>query len=172
MPNLKKYSKFGDHFINVTNEPELVPTSLHGTSFHHVYANVDPQRLITCIGEGSVSDEYKVSQEWEFVTLNEEGDPNQMFRLYDWKETNLYASDNPSPERFWQSPWVELHIGHKVEHTDMAIKLKQALELVAGADIPNNVWTGERISKLNVDELYEISLGNGKLKPFGPQWQR
>ena len=164
------YPKFADHFINVTNGLEFMP-ELHGTSFHNVYAQIEPERLITVIGNGMDGDEYKVSQEWEFVTLNDKGEPHQLFTLYDWKETNLYSPDSPSPEIFWKRSHVELHIGHKGENLEMARKLKDALELVAGADIPPNVWTGERMSKLNIDELTSIRSDAG-IEPYSQKWER
>ncbi len=52
--------------------------------------------LVTIFGEpNSVGDEYKVSTEWVFISIDDYG-----VALYDWKETSLYDPDYPSVEAF------------------------------------------------------------------------
>jgi hypothetical protein len=65
-------------------------------------------QMIEKFGEGLKGD-YKVSMEWSFTD-----DEDNVFTVYDWKSTKLYASelDLPEPEELWNSNEVyEFHVG-------------------------------------------------------------
>ncbi len=63
-------------------------------------------RLVELFGPpNSEGDGYKVSTEW---CLKHNG---RRFRLYDYKDTNLYDSDNPSVEEFRNLKSFEWHVG-------------------------------------------------------------
>ena len=157
-------SIFGDFFIT----DDFSKTN--GTSFHRVYAHINPLRLREVIGEGLPSDEFKISREYTFGFKTDDG--KVYLSLYDWKETNLYSSDLPSPEEVWSRSYLELHIGHTVKNTDYALKLKDALELVAGAECPEGYISSEKIGLL-INGGMDLSdvLGNReigfKYKTFG-----
>tara|TARA_B100000131_G_scaffold225910_1_gene217490 strand:- start:591 stop:1103 length:513 start_codon:yes stop_codon:yes gene_type:complete len=145
-------------------------SKVNGTSFHRVYAHIDPQRLIEVLGEGLEGDEYKISREYIFGIETDDG--KVYLSLYDWKETELYEYDLPTPEEVWNRSYLELHIGHTKENTEYALKLKDALELVAGAECPGGYISSERIGLLmdSGKDLSEV-LGNReigfKYKTFG-----
>jgi hypothetical protein len=65
------------------------------------------RQLVNLFGEpNSTGDEYKVSTEW--ILENKRG---ETVTLYDYKETNLYSSENPSIEEFRNLPNYIWHIG-------------------------------------------------------------
>lgn len=80
------------------------------SDFTHLFGEVElrPAAVVRCFGNGTDSDEFKVSRQWKF----KKGD--LVFTLYDWKSTNLYDSEMWSPEELWASnePFP-LHIGSK-----------------------------------------------------------
>lgn len=80
--------------------------NIAGTSFHDVTLSIDPS-LLSRVYPGYVNDGDKTTREWYFWF---DGD---LFTLYDWKETNEYASGLPSYHEFWSNKIVRLHIGSK-----------------------------------------------------------
>lgn len=100
-----------------------------GTSFHGVTVTVDPVKLIEFIGDSSVSDDYKISKRWSFVSKK----TGAVFTLYDWKETSLYDMSGPSPTFLWYGgrKQINLHIGHKAAHTAEAKELADILQQIA-----------------------------------------
>lgn len=86
-------------------DPDANPS---GTSFHNVVLNASYAQIAEAFGEAMMSDEYKVSSEWTFTGPNDE-----VFTIYDWKETNLYDSGLPSVEEFRARSSAEFHVGHK-----------------------------------------------------------
>lgn len=95
--------------------------SVGGTSFHSVYINVKPSDLFLFFGDSDITDDYKVSKEWTFQFKG------MVFTIYDWKSTNLYDRDLPSPEDFWAQDEVRLHVGGWSFGDD--IEFKEALEM-------------------------------------------
>lgn len=63
-------------------------------------------KLVEIFGEPQESDGYKVSSEWVV-----EDDNGNVLTIYDYKETSLYDSNNPSVEEFRELPECEWHIG-------------------------------------------------------------
>ncbi len=98
-----------------------------GTSFHMVEVTVNPKLLIEGLGASGTSyDDYKSSKEWTFTRGQD------VFTLYDWKETSNYDEGLPSPARFWAQNKVTLHIGHMRETIADAKLLKTLLESLYG----------------------------------------
>lgn len=98
--------------------------SVGGTSFHGVVIKVDPKKLIKALGS-PIKGDYKISGQWVFKY---EG---AVFCIYDWKETSLYDDSLPTPEDFWCSDSVTLHIGHMRETKELALELAKYLEGVS-----------------------------------------
>lgn len=71
------------------------------------YVTASYADLVILLGDpNSEGDEYKVSTEW-----NLELEDGTQFRLYDYKETSLYASDLPSVEKFRAQKSYSWHLG-------------------------------------------------------------
>jgi hypothetical protein len=90
---------------------------------------VAPMDLILAFGQPGSSDEYKVSGEYTFH--DEESDV--VFTMYDWKSTNLYDSDYPSPEELWATTEpIMINIGgnHKGNVEDFKAKVLQHIKWV------------------------------------------
>ena len=69
--------------------------------------SIPPDVVLHLFGQPDESDGYKSSMEWLFE--DEEGN---VVSLYDWKSTNLYSSELPSPDVLLASPVsYEFHIG-------------------------------------------------------------
>jgi hypothetical protein len=66
-----------------------------------------PQRVVDTFGRPGQADGYKVSGHYTFTDRD-----GNVFTLYDWKATSLYASGQPTPREFWGN-WNPdlLHIG-------------------------------------------------------------
>lgn len=87
--------------------------------------------LVKVLGEpNGDSDGYKVSTEWLF-----ENNKGQIVTLYDYEETDLYSSENPSVEKFRARKSYDWHIG---AHTE-----EQAKEF--------RLWLKERLA--HIDDL-------------------
>lgn len=78
----------------------------NGTSLEG-YVSVVPAKVVEVFAGGREADSYKVSRSWAF-----ESSVGDVFTLYEYKQTSLYDTRNPSPDRFWgQRRAVLLHIG-------------------------------------------------------------
>jgi hypothetical protein len=78
-----------------------------GTSFHNTTISTSYKNLVKLFGKpNSPGDEYKVSSEWIL-----EDDNGYLVTIYDWKETNLYDSSNPSVKKFRELDSYSWHIG-------------------------------------------------------------
>ena len=65
-------------------------------------------QMIQKFGEGYKGG-YKTSMEWSFIDDND-----NTFTVYDWKSTNLYADEHPSPEVLWDSNELyNFHVGSR-----------------------------------------------------------
>jgi hypothetical protein len=63
-------------------------------------------QMIEKFGEGYKGG-YKTSMEWSFIDDNDE-----VFTVYDWKSTSLYADNYPAPEVLWGSDELYgFHVG-------------------------------------------------------------
>lgn len=82
-----------------------------GTSLQ-TYFTASYARLVELFGPPAESDGYKVSGEWVFTS-----DPitgrRETFTIYDYRETELYASSLPTIEEFRAQPSYDWHIGGK-----------------------------------------------------------
>lgn len=69
---------------------------------------IAPVDLILAFGQPGESDGFKVSGEYTFH--DEKSDV--VFTMYDWKSTNLYDSEYPSPEELWSmTKPIHINIG-------------------------------------------------------------
>src|SRR5438445_4732502 len=80
------------------------------TAFHDFTVQATYFDLVRAFGEPALGDGEKISSEWAFVA-----DDGNVFTLYDWKSTNLYApQDNARPSvRTFQKRMHDWHIGSK-----------------------------------------------------------
>jgi hypothetical protein len=79
--------------------------------------------LAELFGEAEETDENKISGHWRFV--DEDGN---VFTLYDWKKTNLYAISGPSVEEFRKSNLAStFNIGGK-QNTELNCNFMRWLE--------------------------------------------
>jgi hypothetical protein len=89
-------------------------------------------KLLAAFGEPNAQgDKYKVSTEWNFVFREE------VFTVYDWKETSLYDDDRaPSVAEFRALPSYAWHIGgHGKEHLPAFLDaLKARIDAAGRAD--------------------------------------
>ena len=82
---------------------------------------IAPKILVEFFGNPLEADGYKVSGEYCFKDEN-----NNIFTIYDWKETNLYDEDNPSKECFWSFDGkVEFGIGGNEKSKDTVKEFKE-----------------------------------------------
>ena len=73
-----------------------------------------PRRLVEKFGYPSESDSYKSSGEYTF-----RGEDRDVWTLYDWKSTTLYAPDGIHPDELWASDEVfEFHVGGNAPASD------------------------------------------------------
>ncbi len=93
------------------------------TSYKGSFFATFPQ-MIKKFGEGRKGD-YKVSMEWSFTN-----DDGNVFTVYDWKSTTLYAENCPSPEDLWSldEPY-EFHVGAHGRVDDFVGWISNELEL-------------------------------------------
>lgn len=92
---------------------------------------IAPKRLVELFGPPAKADDYKVSGQYAFT----DGDGN-VFTVYDWKATTLFAKQEyepsqivgvPTPEEFWSKADLELFsIGGRQGKGDVA-KFKEWL---------------------------------------------
>lgn len=85
--------------IKLNNNLSANGTSLKG------YISLNPKKLLEAYPNFMEGDECKITKEWTFEV---NGKP---ITLYDWKCTNLYDDDLPSPDNFWCQGSVDLNIG-------------------------------------------------------------
>lgn len=87
----------------VSREPEM-----SGTSFQGYYLKLPYARIVAVLGEPSPdsTDGYKVSTEWDL-----QFEDGTVATVYDYKETNLYSDELPSPEKLRASKFSDWHIG-------------------------------------------------------------
>lgn len=72
------------------------------------HVNIAPAKLRKIFGEPDCGDDYKISGEYLFVSV----DGDAVFSIYDWKSTSLYDGIDPSPAEFWASEYPhEFNIG-------------------------------------------------------------
>jgi hypothetical protein len=122
--------------------------SVNGTSLAGYF--VSSYRVLEAIfGESLESDEYKVSGEWIFENV-ETGD---VYTLYDWKSTNLYASDLPSVEFFRNKKSYEFHIGSNTRSNENVKEFIKFLE--------NKVSEYNKNLQKEVDKLIDDVLIHG-----------
>jgi hypothetical protein len=101
IPPAEKLAQFEEKFIRCHDFSKADGTSLQ-SDLQARYA-----RLVELFGEPDSGDGYKVSGEWLF-----ESDSGQVVTLYDWKSTDLYDSDLPSPAEFRSRGWaIDFHVG-------------------------------------------------------------
>lgn len=79
---------------------------------------IAPATLVKVFGKPNMADEYKVSGEYIF-----RAEDGQVFTVYDYKRTNLYAESQPDPETFWSfDKPTEFSVGsHDVNNVDKFI---------------------------------------------------
>jgi len=71
------------------------------------YLNVPYSKIVEVLGEpNGGSDGYKTAFEWELTFEN-----GTVAHIYDYKESNLYDYDNPSPEQMIKEDFSRWHIG-------------------------------------------------------------
>jgi hypothetical protein len=90
---------------------------------------VAPMDLILAFGKPGESDGYKVSGEYTF----HDEESGVVFTMYDWKMTNLYDSNYPSPEKLWASTKpVTINIGgnHKGNIEEFKRLIKEHIQWV------------------------------------------
>lgn len=107
--------------MNINNKIQLTNGGAVGSSFHNVYIKLNPADIFLFFGDVEETDGYKVSKEWIFEYKS------RIFCLYDWKETNLYDSNLPSPAEYWAQDEVELHIASRhgmIEEMEFKVALK------------------------------------------------
>lgn len=80
-----------------------------GTSFHGDTISAPFQLISKLLGgaPNGKGDLYKVSAEW----LLADTETKLGVTVYDWKETSLYDSDNPSPAQLLEAGTVTWHVG-------------------------------------------------------------
>ena len=63
-------------------------------------------QMVERFGKG-IEGDYKISMEWVFTD-----DAGNVFTVYDWKSTRLYADNYPAPEQLWKSDEsYNFHVG-------------------------------------------------------------
>jgi hypothetical protein len=72
------------------------------------YVCVPFSKLVAILGEPEESDGYKVSAEWVLTFAD-----GTVATIYDWKATDLYDSDNPSPAQLRAEDYDNWHVGGK-----------------------------------------------------------
>jgi hypothetical protein len=93
------------------------------------YFNATYSELVDAFGEPEIMNNYKVSTEWAFSADN-----GAVFTLYDYKDTNLYSRELPSPEAFRLRHMTKEYGWHLGAHD------KKVFDLACS-------WLNERLNK-------------------------
>jgi len=116
--------------FKLDNDADSGGTCLQG------HVELVPRRLVEKFGYPSESDSYKSSGEYTF-----RGEDGEVWTLYDWKSTTLYAPDGIHPDELWASDEVfEFHVGGNAPASDFidwlkhTVKYDQSPETRGGCD--------------------------------------
>lgn len=96
--------------------------SINGTSLKDTIV-ASPSGLIKLFGNPSDGDDGKVSGQYVFSD-----DENNVYTIYDWKETSYYDPDLPHPDVFWDSISLnEFHVGGKGDVSEFVLWVTKKL---------------------------------------------
>ena len=137
--------KANQRFIRVSYEESPNGGSFMGT------INCSYKTIVAAFGEPSDSDGHKVSSEW-YIKDTVTG---TYFSLYDYKETNLYDSDNPTVLEFRAQESYDWHIGCSRKIDEDA--LKEFLDMYKDKPAPITA-TEEPAEPTNVVYKYKIDI--------------